>query len=70
VVEAPANQKVCHVHFQSSHIYINIYNRGGFVIGGWIAVALLSWKVLNTVTDNKVYDPFEILGISSVRAIL
>ena len=30
-------------------------------------LALLSYKVANTKVDNKVYDPFEILGLSTVR---
>jgi translocation protein SEC63 len=37
------------------------------VVGGWVAVGLLSWKILNTKLDIKIYNPFEILGISSVR---
>ena len=36
-----------------------------FIVGGWTVVALLSWKLLNTKSENTVYDPFEILGIRS-----
>ena len=36
-----------------------------FIVAGWTSVVLLSWKLLNTKSDNKVYDPFEILGIRS-----
>ncbi|KAJ7224482.1 Sec63 Brl domain-containing protein [Mycena pura] len=34
-----------------------------FVIVGWFIFALLCWKVAGAKLDNKVYDPFEILGI-------
>ncbi|KAJ7746903.1 Sec63 Brl domain-containing protein [Mycena maculata] len=36
-----------------------------FVIVGWSAFAYLCWKVAGAKMDNKVYDPFEILGISA-----
>ena len=32
-------------------------------------LALISYKVANTKVDNKVYDPFEILGLSTVRCL-
>ncbi|KAF7317954.1 J domain-containing protein [Mycena kentingensis (nom. inval.)] len=35
-----------------------------FVIAGWSVFAFLCWKVAGATMDNKVYDPFEILGIS------
>ncbi|KAJ3843252.1 Sec63 Brl domain-containing protein [Lentinula raphanica] len=35
-----------------------------FIIGGWIVFAFFSYRVANAKLDNKVYDPFEILGIS------
>ncbi|EAU82333.1 translocation protein sec63 [Coprinopsis cinerea okayama7 len=35
------------------------------LLGGWTLVALLSWRASKLKTNNKVYDPFEILGISS-----
>ncbi|EED84394.1 predicted protein [Postia placenta Mad-698-R] len=43
-----------------------------FVIVGWTAVAFLAYKVATTEVENKVYDPFEILGLRSgvdVKAI-
>ncbi|KZT21226.1 DnaJ-domain-containing protein [Neolentinus lepideus HHB14362 ss-1] len=36
-----------------------------FVIGGWTLFAFLSYKVSTTQIDSKVYDPFDILGIST-----
>ncbi|KAJ6485922.1 Sec63 Brl domain-containing protein [Mycena sanguinolenta] len=36
-----------------------------FVIVGWITFAYLCWKVAGAKSDNQVYNPFEILGISS-----
>ncbi|KAF7370828.1 J domain-containing protein [Mycena sanguinolenta] len=36
-----------------------------FVIVGWIAFAYLCWKVAGAKSDNQIYNPFEILGISS-----
>ncbi|EIW62313.1 DnaJ-domain-containing protein [Trametes versicolor FP-101664 SS1] len=35
------------------------------IAGGWSIVAFLVYKVMNSETQNKVYDPFEILGIST-----
>jgi translocation protein SEC63 len=40
--------------------------RNLFIILGWAAFGLLSYKVATTTIDNKIYDPFEILGIKSV----
>lgn len=34
---------------------------------GWSVVAFLVSRVRNVEPDNKVYDPYEILGISAVR---
>jgi hypothetical protein len=36
---------------------------------GWVTFGLLAYKVATTKVDNKIYDPFEILGIKSVRLI-
>ena len=33
---------------------------------GWAVFSLLAYKVSTTKIDNKIYDPFEILGIKSV----
>ncbi|KAI0759710.1 DnaJ-domain-containing protein [Trametes elegans] len=35
------------------------------ILGGWSLVAFLVYKVMNADTQNIVYDPFEILGIST-----
>ncbi|KAI0329907.1 translocation protein sec63 [Cubamyces sp. BRFM 1775] len=35
------------------------------IIGGWSIVAFLVYKVKQADNENKVYDPFEILGIST-----
>ncbi|KAJ4473619.1 Sec63 Brl domain-containing protein [Lentinula aciculospora] len=35
-----------------------------FIICGWAVFVLFSYKVANAKMDNKIYDPFEILGIS------
>ena len=43
--------------------------RSLFIISGWVAVAFLSYKAAHTDLENKVYDPFEILGISAVCII-
>jgi hypothetical protein len=40
--------------------------RSLFIILGWVAFGLLAYKVSTTKIDNKIYDPFEILGIKSV----
>ncbi|KAF9069774.1 DnaJ-domain-containing protein [Rhodocollybia butyracea] len=37
-----------------------------FIIGGWSVLGYLSFKVANAKLDNKLYDPFEILGITAV----
>jgi translocation protein SEC63 len=36
-----------------------------FLIGGWAAIAFLTWKVSGLRSESIVYDPFEILGIRS-----
>jgi len=40
--------------------------RSLFIILGWVGFSLLAYKVTTTKIDNKIYDPFEILGIISV----
>lgn len=40
--------------------------RGLFLSLGWVVFGLLAYKVATTKIDNKIYDPFEILGIKSV----
>lgn len=37
-----------------------------FIAVGWVAVAGLVYIVSTTTVDNKIYDPFEILGIRKV----
>ena len=39
--------------------------RSIFLILGWSLLAFLFYKVSNAVVENKVYDPFEILGINT-----
>ncbi|KAF8319200.1 Sec63 Brl domain-containing protein [Amanita rubescens] len=39
--------------------------RSIFLIIGWSLLAFLFYKVSNAVVENKVYDPFEILGINT-----
>ncbi|KAK7051395.1 secretory subunit [Paramarasmius palmivorus] len=36
-----------------------------FVLSGWTLLAFLVYKVAGAKYDNKIYDPFEILGIKS-----
>lgn len=40
--------------------------RNLFLSLGWVIFGLLAYKVTTTKIDNKIYDPFEILGIMSV----
>ncbi|KAI0313248.1 Sec63 Brl domain-containing protein [Amylostereum chailletii] len=47
----------------------SITKKGAFVTVGWIVFAALSYKVAHIKVDNKVYDPFEILGISSSSSV-
>ncbi|KAI0352788.1 DnaJ-domain-containing protein [Trametes cingulata] len=35
------------------------------ILGGWSIVAFLVYKVMNSENQTKIYDPFEILGIST-----
>lgn len=37
-----------------------------FLIAGWSLFAFLCYKVAGATIENKVYNPFEILGISAV----
>ncbi|KAF5377761.1 hypothetical protein D9757_008081 [Collybiopsis confluens] len=43
----------------------NFSAKSAFLIFGWSLLGYLSYKVANAKLDNKIYDPFEILGISS-----
>ncbi|EIN04311.1 hypothetical protein PUNSTDRAFT_108433 [Punctularia strigosozonata HHB-11173 SS5] len=43
----------------------NLSAKAIFLLLGWTVFGLLAWKVANTKLDNKLYDPFEILGIST-----
>lgn len=36
---------------------------------GWSIAAFFAYRITTTENINKIYDPFEILGISSVRFI-
>ena len=47
----------------------NLSARTGFIVVGWLVVAGLAWKVGNAVTENKIYNPYEILGIAMVRTL-
>ena len=40
--------------------------RTAFLLIGWTVCGLLTYKVASAKVENKVYDPFEILGIASV----
>lgn len=44
-------------------------NRTVIVLVGWVLVAFLVYRIATTEVENKVYDPFEILGIRSVSVI-
>ena len=43
--------------------------RNVFLAAGWALVAFLVYKVVTTEVENKVYDPFEILGLRTVRSV-
>ena len=34
---------------------------------GWALAGFLAYKVVSTEVENKVYDPFEVLGLRTVR---
>ncbi len=36
---------------------------------GWSIVAFFLYKISNTENNTKLYDPFEILGISTVGSL-
>jgi hypothetical protein len=40
--------------------------RSLLIVLGWVVFSLLAYKATTTKIDNKIYDPFEILGIKSV----
>ncbi|KAF8495211.1 Sec63 Brl domain-containing protein [Russula emetica] len=42
--------------------------KGRFIILGWVVFSRLAYKVTTTKIDNKIYDPFEILGIKSTTS--
>ncbi|KZT33857.1 hypothetical protein SISSUDRAFT_1027300 [Sistotremastrum suecicum HHB10207 ss-3] len=35
-----------------------------FTLGGWVVFGLLVYKIATTVDESKMYDPFQILGVS------
>ncbi|KAG5645765.1 hypothetical protein DXG03_005302 [Asterophora parasitica] len=37
------------------------------LVSGWSLLGFICYKVANATLDNKIYDPFEILGISAAR---
>jgi translocation protein SEC63 len=41
-----------------------------FLIMGWSLFGYVSYKVANASLDNKIYDPFEILGIRMVSLVV
>jgi len=43
----------------------NITKKSIFIISGWVVFSVLAYRVATTKIDNKIYDPFEILGITS-----
>lgn len=50
---------------RTSEIYVDLneFRRTFFLVGGWTAFAFLTYKAATTRTENKIYNPFEILGI-------
>lgn len=37
------------------------------ILVGWSVIGFLIYKVKQSAVENKIYDPFEILGISTAR---
>ncbi|KAI0301942.1 Sec63 Brl domain-containing protein [Multifurca ochricompacta] len=52
-------------HEEGSILRPNITKKVLFITLGWVAFGLLSYKAATTKIDNKIYDPFEILGIKT-----
>ncbi|KAH9172135.1 Sec63 Brl domain-containing protein [Lactarius sanguifluus] len=50
---------------KSSILHPNITKKSLFITFGWAVLGFLSYKAATTTVDNKIYDPFEILGIKS-----
>jgi translocation protein SEC63 len=50
---------------QGSLLRPKFSKKTSFIIAGWSLFAFLSYKVANAKNDNKVYDPFEVLGLSA-----
>jgi preprotein translocase subunit Sec63 len=44
-------------------------HRTYLLVAGWIVFGLACWRASKLKVNSKVYDPFEILGINSVRAM-
>jgi translocation protein SEC63 len=57
--------KKCAIVTSATHCDL-ISCRSLFITLGWLAFGLLSYKVATTKIENKIYDPFEILGIRTV----
>ncbi|KAH9037635.1 Sec63 Brl domain-containing protein [Lactarius pseudohatsudake] len=50
---------------KGSILHPNITKKSLFITFGWAVLGFLSYKAATTTVDNKIYDPFEILGIKS-----
>lgn len=59
-----SQSSVCHSTYATATT--NTLCRSLFITLGWAVFGLLAYKVTTTKIDNKIYDPFEILGIKSV----
>ncbi|TFY83259.1 hypothetical protein EWM64_g752 [Hericium alpestre] len=50
---------------KGSLLHPKFTTRGTLTVLGWILFGLISYKLSNTAIENKVYDPFEILGLKT-----
>jgi len=48
-------------------LVFNCLHRTYLLLAGWSFFAFVSYKVSQLKVENKVYNPFEILGIKTVR---
>jgi translocation protein SEC63 len=64
-----SRRSVCYLMI-ISRCSLNMYSRTYFLIGGWSMFAFVCYRVSQLKVENKIYNPFEILGIKTVRPLI
>lgn len=67
--EPQAGLKVRALHWSSIlALLISVPSRSAVTLAGWALLAFLAYQVATSTVESKIYNPFEILGLRSVRS--